>query len=342
METDRDMGESNMKKSLRGKLKNGFMSLLLPLIIYCVFTLVSGFRFGRLPVMLSIARQIVQTGLFAYAIYCNMAMGMWDFSAGATVLLAAIIGGRASLAAGFGIWGLILFAILTAVCINLLTMTVQHIMKLPSIIVSLGLVMLYETAGSLLFHGEGVNLLAIREQTVLGKSPYCFIVLGISMILFYTVLCHTTFGYHVRALGSGGELAKNIGVNELRTKLGTAVFGGVFLGISAAVMACLQNSAAPKTNLESVTLVFDVIMAVLIASYLARYCNITFAILIGVLSMKMLAAGLLSIGLNSTMQNVATGLFMLLFVGITSNQEKLMEHKRMRERARAVAGAGKE
>ena len=69
METDRDMGESNMKKSLRGKLKNGFMSLLLPLIIYCVFTLVSGFRFGRLPVMLSIARQIVQTGLFAYAIY---------------------------------------------------------------------------------------------------------------------------------------------------------------------------------------------------------------------------------------------------------------------------------
>ncbi len=291
METDQDMGESNMKKSLRGKLKNGFMSLLLPLIIYCVFTLVSGFRFGRLPVMLSIARQIVQTGLFAYAIYCNMAMGMWDFSAGATVLLAAIIGGRASLAAGFGIWGLILFAILTAVCINLLTMTVQHIMKLPSIIVSLGLVMLYETAGSLLFHGE---------------------------------------------------LAKNIGVNELRTKLGTAVFGGVFLGISAAVMACLQNSAAPKTNLESVTLVFDVIMAVLIASYLARYCNITFAILIGVLSMKMLAAGLLSIGLNSTMQNVATGLFMLLFVGITSNQEKLTEHKRMRERARAVADTGKE
>ena len=323
-----------MRKSLQEKLKNILRSLLLPLIIYCVFTIVSGFRFGKLPVMLSIARQIVQTSLFAYGIYCNMAMGMWDFSAGATVILAAIIGGRISLAMGFGIWGLILFAVLTAICINLLTITIQHIMKLPSIIVSLGLVMIYETVSSLIFEGKGVNLLAIREETVLGKSPYCFIVLGISMILFYIVLCHTTFGYHVRALGSSGVLAKNIGVNELYTKLGTAVFGGVFLGISAAVMACQQNSAAPKTNLESVTLVFNVIMAVLIAFYLVRYCNITFAIIIGVLSMKMLAAGLLSIGLNSTMQDVATGLFMLTFIGITSNQDKLAARKRMRERTR--------
>lgn len=323
-----------MNKKLHNNLKKIGKALLMPCIIYVLFALSSGFRFGSRPVMVSIARQIVQPCLFAYGIYCNMALGMWDFSAGATLLLSAIIGGNVSLALGWGVFGLMLFSMLTAIFINLITSLIQHIMRLPSIIVSLGLVMIYETIGCLIFEGKGVNLLSIRRQTVLGQSPYCFIILAVFMALFYVVFNHTTFGYHIRSLGNGGELARNIGINELTTKLGCAAFGGIFLGISAAVMACLQNSAASKTNLESVTLVFDVIMAVLIASYLARYCNITFAIAIGVLSMKMLAAGLLALGLNSTMQNVATGLFMLIFMGITSNQDKFAIRKDIRRRAK--------
>lgn len=325
-----------MGKNKKIYFSNIWKSLLLPLMLYVVLTLASGFRFGRASVMLAIARQTVQPCLFAYAIYCNMVLGMWDFSAGAAIVLSAIIGGRITLALGTGVWGLLLFCMLTAIALNFITILTQHFMRIPSIIISLGLVMIYETAGALLFNGEGVNLLAIRTETVLGKSPYCFAVLAVFMVLFYMVYHHTVFGYRVRALGNGGELAKNIGVNELHTKLQVAIFGGIFLGASATVMACLQNSAAPKTNMDSAVLVFDVIMAVLIASYLTRYCSITFAILIGVFCMKMLATGLLAMGLNSTLQNVATGLFMLIFVGITSNQDRLAVRKNIRERARAA------
>lgn len=325
-----------MKKNLDILNRIG-KSLLLPVIIYIVLTVISGFQFGKPVVMLSIARQIVQPSLFAFGIYCNMVLGMWDLSAGAALLLSAIIGGQLTLVLNMGLFGLIFFSIIAAIAINIVTIIIQHFMKIPSIIVSLGLVMIYETIGSMLFGGNGVRLLSIRSQTILGKSPYCFIVLIAAMIVFHFIYNHTSFGYHVRALGQGETLAKNIGINEFKTRISCAIFGGLFIGLSAAVYACLQNAVAPKANMESAMLVFDVIMSILIASSLTRYCNITFAVIIGVLSLKMLAAGLIAMGLNSAMQNVATGLFMLIFIGINGNQERIRIKKEIEERAKKAA-----
>lgn len=311
-------------------------SLLLPVVVYLFFTLVSRFRFGSLNTLSAIARQAVQSIVFAYAIYGNMALGMWDFSAGANLVLSAIIGGQMTLALGTGLFGLLLFSILTAVILNLITMLVQHLLQLPSIIVTLGLSMIYETASALVFEGKGVNLLPIRSETVLGKSPYCFIVLAVCALAFYIAHNHTLFGYRVRSLGQGGGLSRSIGVPELRTKVAAAIFGGVLLGVAAVIMSCQQNSAAPKTGLSSVSLVFDVIMGVLIGSYLTKYCDVTFAVAIGVFTMKMLGSGLLSLGLSATLQNVATGIFMLVFIGIASNQDKVANRRVIREKARAA------
>lgn len=325
-----------MKKRIGQYAGRTMKSLILPLTVYLFFALTSGFRFGSINTLVSIARQTVQTVIIAYAIYNTMALGMWDFSAGANLLLAGIIGGQATLAAGTGLWGLILFSILTAVAINLLSMLVQHLLQLPSMIVTLGLTMIYETVGCLIFDGKGVNLLPMRTETVLGKSPYCFFVLLICAAVFYVAHNHTLFGYRIRSLGQGGGLATSIGVSELKTKLMAAAFGGVFLGIAAAVMACQQNSAMPKSGLESVGVVFDVIMGVLIGASLTKYCDITVALAIGVFTMKMLATGLLSLGLSATLQNVATGMFMLLFISIVSNQDKLSARKAIQQRAKAA------
>lgn len=322
-----------MKNKVKNASSRVFNSLLLTLVVYVFFVVASGFQFGSGKVLLSVARQTVQPCLMAYALYLSMSLGMWDFGTGAELILSAIIGGQLTLKLGLGAGGLVLFCLLICIALNLISILIQHFMKLPSIIVTLGLALIIETIGCVIYDGKGVNLISIRSQTVLGKSPYCFIILGIAALIFIVVYNRMEIGYHIRALGNGGELATNLGVSELKVKMEAAFVGGIFLGLSAAVYACVQNSAAPKSGLESVNFVFDVLMSVLIAYHIMKYCNAAIALIIGVFTMKLLVAGLIAVGLNATLQNVATGLFVLIFMGITNNQDRIYEKRRLRRRA---------
>ncbi len=101
-------------------------------------------------------------------------MKLWDLSADSVVVLAGILGGRAMQYANTGLVGMIVLTTLAAIVLSLLIFLVYHYMHVPSIVATLGMLMVYETLTTLLFNSEGVKVRG--DLTILARSPYCFCV----------------------------------------------------------------------------------------------------------------------------------------------------------------------
>ena len=69
------------------------------------------------------------------------------------------------------------------------------------------------------------------------------------------------------------------------------------------------------------------------SSIISLIVNLFIGIALGAFTMKMLGSGLLAFGLSSTLQQVATGLFLLLFIGISQNQNVVFEKRALRKKA---------
>ena len=306
-------------------------TIILPIIVYLAFSILSKNRFGQPAGMLTIARQSIMPIMVALAITCNMTIGMWDFSAGAVVYTAAIVGGNLALMTGTGIPGLIVILILIAVTLNTITGLLYNLFKVPSIVLTIGLMMVYEMIPTLLFKG---GVLISGKMTHLALPPYCFIVFAVMFIIFYVVFNYTPFGHNVRALGSNQAIAANVGLNPATIKLVSFIFGGVFLGMAAVMDLSTKGMIRPPATMGSVSMIFDAMMGIFIAFFLQKYCNLAIGVVVGTFTMKMLNSGLVSMGLSTTVRDITTGLFLLILLCISANQGKFTEWRNNKEKAR--------
>lgn len=306
-------------------------TIILPIIVYLAFSILSKGRFGQPAGMLTIARQSIMPIMVALAITCNMTIGMWDFSAGAVVYTAAIVGGNLALMTGTGIPGLIVILILIAVTLNTITGLLYNLFKVPSIVLTIGLMMVYEMIPTLLFKG---GVLISGKMTHLALPPYCFIVFAVMFIIFYVVFNYTPFGHNVRALGSNQAIAANVGLNPATIKLASFIFGGVFLGMAAVMDLSTKGMIRPPATMGSVSMIFDAMMGIFIAFFLQKYCNLAIGVVVGTFTMKMLNSGLVSMGLSTTVRDITTGLFLLILLCISANQGKFTEWRNNKEKAR--------
>lgn len=323
---------NEMGKKVKRYVMTTVKSLLLPILVYVVFRIVSGGRFGQWSGMVTIARQAVAPILIALGITCNMNMGMWDFSAGAVVTFASILGGGLAKSTGLGIFGLIFFSVITAVVMTAFTAWFYSVMRVPSMVLTIGLVLVYETFPHLVYGGGGTLLSG--KITNLALAPWCFIVLGIMFAFFYIVYNYTIFGHNVRALGGNQAIAQNVGLEPMKIKFKSFIFGGIFLGMAAVINISTKGVVKPQSSMASVVLVFDAMMGIFIAMFLSRFCNMAIGVLIGTFTMKMLSAGLVALGLSTTIRDITTGIFLLILLCISSNQGRISDWKAKRKRAR--------
>lgn len=324
-----------MNKKVKEYIIKAVKSLILPVCVYLFFRIVaqSG-RFGSNAQMMVIFRQSVQPILMAWALAFNMSIHMWDFSAGAVVIVACIAGGNLALMTGTGTVGLIVFCVLIALVMSAFTGALYNIMKVPSMVLTVGLVLIYETMTYIVNRGNGV--LISGDLTVLSRAPYCFIILAIMFVIIYVVYNYTSFGHDVRALGNGQLIARNAGLSPGRTKFKSFLFGGLFLGISAVIYISAKGKVAPVTGMASVTTIFDAMMGIFIGLFLSKYCNMPVGVAIGTFTMKMLTTGLVALGLSTTVRDISQGFFLLIILVISNNQG-VFEEIRLRKRRAAEA-----
>lgn len=312
-----------MKKTVINLLK----TFLFPVVVWLFFALLIQSHGGQnIYISAASIKDIMQTSclnvIVAVAVALPLSGGRWDFAPGSIIVLTGIIAGNVAINSHLGIGMFVAFSVLIACGLALFEGIIYIVFRVPTMIISLGIVMLYEALSGLLYDGSGVRLFMYEELAVLVKQPYCYIITGIVLLLFWGIMKYTKFGFDSRSLGSNAMLAINNGVNEKKNIILTYILVGILLGV-AAILNASKAVVAPEANLSSTNLMFSSMGAVLVGLFLARYSNMSLGLLSGTIAMSALSKGLTVYGLPSSINNIILGIFIVTFMGITTNFETM-------------------
>ena len=316
---------------------NTLKVIMLPVIVYLIFLVICFERFSNWNCIYTIFIQTIIPTITAYAIAYGNICGVFDFTIGSRLVISGVIGGL--LAAQYGFAGMILGAIISAIVVGIITGVLNWWLKIPSLVLTMGLAMVFEIIGSKLAGHYGFVQID-NKYAIFGSSPNIVIIFLLSAVLFYFVFNHTVFSFHMRAVGSNEAVAKNSGIKTDLVKCKSFVYGSVFIGIAAILTLSQSGSVGAQTSLGSVTIMFKPLISVLLALVLQRICDLTIGIFIAQFTLNIIFIGLIAVGLPDTFQNVVLGFFLLVVMILFENSgriEELKEKRAARQKAMSAS-----
>ena len=321
--------------------KNLIMMMIIPLATYLLFLAlckirgVSGFGVGTdLTVML---RNTVYTGLISLAVSYNLTSGRFDFSVGSTLLLSTILSGMITLQYNLGPVALLLFSVLFGAILGAISGGIYIILRLPPMVVSLGVAMIYEAIGFIISGGNGVKLIGRKDLLIWSQQPYIFIILIVIVLILYILLNKTKFGYDTNSLRSGQEIAVSVGVNEKKNTLICYIIAGVCLAGAGVINMSVLGTVTPQLGLGSGSYIANAFLPMFIGNFLAKYFDRNVGVIMGALTQSIIFAGIGKLGVPSAWQSVITGFIVLAFFAYSFNSYKITEyHMFKQKRLKAV------
>ena len=266
-------------KRLSGGVKGYLLLLLMVLISWGIFKVITPDNFGSPKNMLSYFEASLLAAVGAVGFYFVMVMGMFDFSIGANIMLSAIVGCVFANRFGLGYFGLVIGAILTGAIVGLLNGAFYVKLRIPSMIVTTGLALIYESVAN--FIAGGVEQTLPSDLRAFGQMPGNLILAVLAFAVAYLLLNYTRIGTYTYAIGSNEFVAKNMGIKVNKYKVLAFIISGAFLGV----------------------------MAVLTISIGEFVINIIFF-------------GFIALGAPTAVQDVITGLALLVIVMLTTKVAK--------------------
>lgn len=326
-------------------LKNIGMTLAIPVITYLFFLITCnlfGSRgFGVGSDFMTIVYTTLYTGMIALAMSYNLTCGRFDFSVGATILLAAIIGGNIVKENKLGPLALLVIIVLIAALCGLVSGIAYAALKIPPMVVSIGITMIYEAIALLFNRSKGVKMIG-NSALVFSRLPYSILVVGIAVLLLIFLFNFTSFGYEWRMLRSGQKIAVDIGINEKRNAVLCYVIAGVLLGIAACMYLSKYGTVAPEVGLSSSSFFMSAFLPLFIGGAIEKYSDKNIGVLMGALTQAIITSGFGKLGFGSSLQTVLNGVIVMAFLVYTSNSYKLVIRKLHKEKlGRAMAAAGR-
>lgn len=325
---------------MKGKnvwIKNACKVILLPLFVYILFFVCSGGSFGRPASLVMNLKQTLAPTLISYAMCCNMLCDRMDLSAGAVVMLSAMFGAKMVYLYGIGLLPFAVIVVGTGIVLGLISGAMYLLLRVPAIVTALGVCMIYETLSNLASISWVTAISG--EITMLGRFPYCLIVFAVMFVLFYTLFNYTKFGYHVRACASSQQIAKSAGVDTKKTAFMCYAVSALFLGVAALIKISIQGSIDTPMYMSSTNIIFNCMLGIYVGLALEQYCNLTIGIFIGNFMLNMLTTGLLSMGLSASLQDTASGIFLLIIMIFTYNNQRVMDFIANQKRKKNLAKA---
>ena len=322
-----------MKHSIGRIALNYAKTLIFPILMYGCFALlnlcVSGSTFFSDVITKNILLNAILNTIVAMAISIPLSQGRWDYGCGTIATLGGIISVQIGMALHLNLFLLILLCCAICICLALIEALIYILLRVSTMIVSLGVVMIYEALTNILFEGKGVNLFQAdleysSQITKFYQLPWALIVLFVCMAIVYFILYKTKIGADVKSIGANSKLAINSGVNEKKNIIVVYIICGALLGVAGLMNAC-NAQIASASNLSSTSLMFSSMGGVLIGLFLANYSNLPWGMFLGCIGMSAMSYGLSAMGIDSSLVTIITGAVIVAITAYTSNKSKIDE-----------------
>ena len=312
--------ETTMKKKLTGQAAGYLILAALVVASWAIFKILTPGNFGSPKNLVSYFEASLLAAVGAVGFYFVMVMGMFDFSIGANIMLSAIVGCVFATRFGLGYFGLIFGAILTGAIVGLLNGTFYVKLRIPSMIVTTGLALIYESAAN--YIAGGVEQTLPSNLRAFGQMPGNLILAVLAFAAAYLLLNYTKIGTYTYAIGSNEFVAKNMGINVNKYKVLAFVISGAFLGVMAVLTISYGSSMVAVTGMASMSRNFVPTMGCFFGMAFRKYGIPLPAIIIGEFVINIIFFGFIALGAPTAIQDVITGLALLLVVTLTTRITK--------------------
>ncbi len=307
-------------KKLSGKVKGYLMLLGMVVLSFGIFKIITPGNFGSAKNLLSYFEASLLAAVGAVGFYFVMVMGMFDFSIGANIMLSAIVGCVFANRFGLGYGGLVIGAILTGALVGFLNGEFYVRLRIPSMIVTTGLALIYESVAN--YIAGGVEQTLPSDLRAFGQMPGNLILAVIAFAIAYLLLNYTKIGTYTYAIGSNEYVAKNMGINVNRYKKLAFIISGAFLGIMAILTISYGSSMVAVTGMASMSRNFVPTMGCFFGLAFKKYGMPIPAIIIGEFVINIIFFGFIALGAPTAIQDVITGFALLIIVMLTTKVAK--------------------
>lgn len=306
MNAEREVVDMKVIKNLISKYS---LMLAVPILLFVVLSVIFHGVIGTNNIS-SLMQQAVAPAILGWGVLFNIKVGNWDFSVGSVVLLSAIIGGNIAVRLNWGFTGLLIFCLLVAVLAGVVVGLVYYFLKIPTIITSIGMLLIYESISSYAFEGQGIYL---TGWNLLGNTEIVIIAI-VAAATAYLIFYRSSIGYNVRAVGNNMNIAAQNGLNVYRVKAVAIAIAGLFAGLYAFIS--LGTSGVQKTvsSMGTMGTCFDAMMCVFVGMSITRRGNLVAGIFCGSLVMQLVKLALMAIGIPSEYNSIFIAIFVLIFM----------------------------
>lgn len=301
------MDQTASRKSKAIRLPLDFYTLrlfIIALVIFIAFSLLLPGKFFTVRNMQSMAVQLPEFGILAFAIMITMLTGGIDLSIVGAANLSAIVAaviltrltGDVGAAPGVPLAVVMPLSMLGALLVGsicgLLNGFLVSRIGITPILATLGSGAIYTGLSFVITGGPAITttqLAFIGNGSVLGV-PIPIIIFIFVAIAFVIILNRTVFGFNVYMLGTNPTAALFSGVNSNSVLLRTYWLAGLIAGIAGIIFLARTNSAKPDFGASFILL--TVLIAILGGvSYTGGFGTVS-GLVLAVLSIQFLSTGL--------------------------------------------------
>ena len=315
------MKSKNLKSNL---FKSQWLMLLLITIIISGFTAIINPKFLMVNNIMNILEQIAVSGLVAAGATILIISGNFDISVGAIMGLSCCV---TAMLITNGIHGIAASMVGIAVCMlcTLCNGILSIIFKAPSFIITLATTSVY--TGISLYTTKGVIQTVYGQFNFLSATkilgiPLIFIISFLGFVLVYLILKYTQVGRRIFAIGANEKSAFLSGVKITKNKLIFFVMNGFFVGIAAILLLSRVGSALPSSGsgMEMGAIGAVVIGGAPINGGQGNVIGTFF----GVLLLGLISNVLNILGVNPYLQEIASGVIIIISLGISAIRFRVM------------------
>ena len=288
------------------------------LFFYAIFKILTPGNFGSLQNLYAYFQSSIIYSVGGCGLYFIVVMGLFDFAIGSNIVLSSIVG--VLLSQRFGYVGFIVGCLGCGTIIGILIGILYNQLNVPSMIVTVGLMLIFESIA--VFVAGGSKQTLPPELRFFSGAPGNLILAVLAFLLMYFILNYTRIGTYCNAIGSNEFTAKNMGINVKKYKLIGFTLLHFFVGIMAILTVSYGTTMTALTGMSTMSRNFQPLMGTFFGIAFRKYGTPITAIIVGEFIIAIIFNGFVALGAPTTVQNIVTGAALLAIVALTARGKK--------------------
>lgn len=287
-------------------------------VIACLALSLATDTFATERNLFNVSRNFAFVGIIALGMTAVIIIGGIDLSVGSVLVLSAMITGM-TMAAGYPIWVAIPLALLAALGVGLFTGVMVAYLKVPSFVVTLGVLSVARSLAMVLsdnkmvyqFGPDHAVLLALGGGSTFGV-PHPVYILAALALATGIAFRWSRWGRHIFAIGGNEQAAVLSGIPVKAVKISVYMFAALMAGITGVLEVGWLGGVT--TNLGQSMELSVIAAAVIGGANLAGGVGTAFGAVVGAALIEIIRNSLILLGISTFWQGTFVGSFIIIAV----------------------------